>query len=321
MAHHHHEHENDAYYIDQLCMVGLSGAFGAICLSMYFWNTSMIKLLLGEQFHPFVLGSGVVLLLLALIRGATLWVESGADEHQHDHHAESIASGTPPISATAITAPHHHHDGVACDHDHSHEHDHGPEDHEHGWAPWRYVVLLVPIILFFLGLPNKGPKAADYKIDLTAESQKEAMSAASLIGMPSFSQAAYLHQSFANQPAGDEIGADFKTVMKSIEDPVQREFYKGKNVTLRGQFVPASQDARYFALVRFRLQCCAADAVDLRLDAVSRKAITDVKRDAWVEVKAKIEYVRRGPNFAVRLVLQDEAAIRPCLPDTNYYLQ
>ena len=29
-----------------------------------------------------------------------------------------------------------------------HGHDHGHGDHDHDWAPWRYVLLLVPIILF-----------------------------------------------------------------------------------------------------------------------------------------------------------------------------
>src|SRR5262249_12016728 len=28
--------------------------------------------------------------------------------------------------------------------------------HEHGWNPWRYIVLLLPIVLYFLGLPNAG---------------------------------------------------------------------------------------------------------------------------------------------------------------------
>jgi hypothetical protein len=33
-----------------------------------------------------------------------------------------------------------------------------PEDHghNHGWNPWRYIVLLLPVVLYFLNLPNGG---------------------------------------------------------------------------------------------------------------------------------------------------------------------
>src|SRR5438445_5519788 len=83
---HDHQHAEDNYYIDQLCMVALSGAFGAICLSLYFWQTSMLQLLLGPQFHAFVLASGIVLLLVAGLRAYALWLQAGADKgHSHDH--------------------------------------------------------------------------------------------------------------------------------------------------------------------------------------------------------------------------------------------
>src|SRR6185295_14403633 len=75
--HHTHEHEEDSYYLDQLCMVTMSAAFGAICLAMFFWKTDMLKRLLGEQFHMFVLISGFTLIGLALLRAASLWVQVG----------------------------------------------------------------------------------------------------------------------------------------------------------------------------------------------------------------------------------------------------
>src|SRR4051812_23297233 len=106
MAHDYHHHEDDTYFIDQLCMVGLSGAFGVICVCLYFFQRSMLNLLLGPQFHLFVAISGFALLALALVRAATLWRESQpttaiaslpvVHSHSHDHH-------------------HHHHD-------HAHDH-------------------------------------------------------------------------------------------------------------------------------------------------------------------------------------------------------
>src|SRR5947207_246935 len=106
MAHDHHHHEDDSYFIDQLCMVGLSGAFGVICLCLYSFQRSMLTLLLGPQFHLFVVISGLTLLALALVRAATLWRES--------QPATAIASL--PMAAASHDHEHHHH--------HEHEHDH-----------------------------------------------------------------------------------------------------------------------------------------------------------------------------------------------------
>src|SRR4051794_40811308 len=121
MAHHHH-HEpgaDDTYYLDQLCMVGMAALFGGICLALFFWNRAMLTLLLGPQFHDFILASGVILILLALIRGTLLWIQVGkagapGHEHTHDHGHEN------------------------CGHDHGHDephmhalHVHEPGDHHH----------------------------------------------------------------------------------------------------------------------------------------------------------------------------------------------
>src|SRR5262249_18283679 len=59
--------------------------------------------------------------------------------HEHKHEHAHAAAG--------------HDHGHAHDHDHDHGHDH---DHSHGWAPWRFVVLLLPVVLYFLNLPNEG---------------------------------------------------------------------------------------------------------------------------------------------------------------------
>ncbi len=190
-----HSHdEPDNYFIDQLCMVGLSGAFGVICLCLWFWQTAMLRGLLHENFHIYVLLSGFALVAITLVRGWILWQQSrdpsfkpGCDhDHGHDHphpheHEHAIQEKT-PLQLAVQPAPahvhgpgcgHEHQPGEACGHDHEHEHhehtaphehhighahvapDHDEADHDHGWAPWRYVVILVPIILFLLGIPAK----------------------------------------------------------------------------------------------------------------------------------------------------------------------
>lgn len=197
-THDHSHDEPDNYFIDQLCMVGLSGAFGVICLCLWFWQTAMLNNLLAEQFHLYVLISGIALTAIAFTRGWILWQQSrdpkfkpgcGHDhghDHSHTHDHEHSIKEKAPLQLAVQPAPahthgpgcgHEHKPGEACDHDHDHhghaaphehhigkahvEPDHDEADHDHGWAPWRYVVVLVPIILFLLGLPNARPSVAD----------------------------------------------------------------------------------------------------------------------------------------------------------------
>ena len=44
---HIHE-ESETYYLDQLCLIALSGAFGGVCLTLYFWQVPMLNLMLGS---------------------------------------------------------------------------------------------------------------------------------------------------------------------------------------------------------------------------------------------------------------------------------
>src|SRR5437660_4127956 len=121
---HDHAHDTDTDYLDQLCMIGLTGAFAGICLTMYFLNRDMLKILLKEEFFPFILAAGAVLLLVTLTRAAVLWREAGKRPAAHSHHHDHDHG-------------HHHHHGEACGHEHhhhegcDHDHDHG-HDHEHG---------------------------------------------------------------------------------------------------------------------------------------------------------------------------------------------
>ncbi len=179
---HDHHHDGDTYFTDQLCMVGLSGAFGSICLCLWFWKTEMLTNMLAPQFHLYVLLSGIALVVIAFGRGCILWQQSRdpkfvpGHDHDHDHaheHEHHVKEGSPPQLAVSTTplhvspAPcdHDHKPGEACGHDHAHPHehhighahvgaDHDEADHDHGWAPWRYVVILIPIIFFLLGLPG-----------------------------------------------------------------------------------------------------------------------------------------------------------------------
>jgi uncharacterized membrane protein YcgQ (UPF0703/DUF1980 family) len=97
--------------------------------------------------------------------------------------------------------------------------------------------------------------------------------------------------------------------------PESRAFYAGKRVALTGKFVPGEND-RTFTLVRYRMQCCAADALQLNaviiIDYSKLKNSRDPRarlnvdslRGKWVEVKGRVEFTKRQDRYVTTLVLR-----------------
>ena len=141
---------------------------------------------------------------------------------------------------------------------------------------------------------------------------------ASVIGLEAWSR---LGKVAFDQGATEAFPVDFKRLHSSASDPAEREYLRGKTVVLKGLVVTNPHDERFFELVRFRIQCCAGDATPLRLLCFSKDKIGEFKRDAWVEVTAKVDYARRGPEVIVRLILPDANKVRTTTPDLNYYVQ
>ncbi len=335
---HHHDHAGDTYYLDQICMVGISGAFGAICLALYVSNrmtgpdsTSMLRLLLGPQFHPFVLGSGIALLTIALVRAVTLWrtaarpthelgpLHENLHAHEHTHTEEGCAHEHGECGHDHGHAHHHHHHGP-----HHHHHDHAPEDHDHGWAPWRYVLLLVPIILFLLGLPNKGPQASEQSVHVNLT--QDAAGYAGLIASAPVSEGellTWLAALYLNE--GEVTEVPFKDLYDVIpNDPELRKEKQGTTVRVRGVFAPSRGNDHVFSLVRFRIQCCGADAIACPIPTVTRDSIasrSDLKLNDWVWVTAAVDFQQMGGRYVTVLRVNNLASIKKTSPDSNPYIQ
>ncbi len=390
---HFHE-DSDTYYPDQLCLIGFSAAFGAICLTLYIstqmanasqlnWqqqqirqkanasatavalagspvgaslNTAlsqcyeepvqpsktsaipMLNLLLAEQFHRFVLLSGIFLVGLALVRGVVVWRQAGQlrhhhhhdHEHSHDHHAHDHDHSDHDHHYA------HDHDHGEHDHHHAHDHDHGhshddehDHDHDHGWAPWRYIVLLIPVILFLLGLPNKGPTSEGKKVAFVQQPAEYAsIPAASLQPIPQLGPLQAIIQVVAVQGLNHENLAnvtpvDFKTLEQSAYDSDRnRARWKSKMVKVRGQYVPMGEQA--FSLVRFRMQCCAADAVDVSIPVFSGQPLEGIDANEWVEVIGKVDFVPRDEksnSFVTILRISGSKRVQPTTPDINPYIR
>ena len=212
---------------------------------------------LDRRFHGFVLAGGIVLFVLAAIRGVTLW----------------ISVGKPKAAA-------HHHDDHEHYHDHSHEHvhvhlpvvedDHG---HEHGWAPWRYAVMIVPVTFWMLGIPSK-------RADLPEQGDFRPMT---------------------QHEAGSEA-ARWK-VMDDGERAAWKKDMDTQKVRLRGLNF-SRFDNKTIVLGRMQMTCCIGDAypVSSRVLVEAEPNLIDQQpRNRWIRVIGKLD-VRKAPSGSEEFV-------------------
>jgi hypothetical protein len=169
---HTHAEDRTSYYAEQISTLVICGLLGAVSVMLYWQN--LLRFILAPKFFGPVLWGGIAILVLVLIRAIAL-VAGRADtvDAHHDHDAAcDCDDGHEDHEHEQLSPSGHDHSGdedCACedghDHEHGHQHVHahshgGGHDHahghSHGWNPWRYIVLLLPIVLFFLNLPNAG---------------------------------------------------------------------------------------------------------------------------------------------------------------------
>lgn len=328
VEHHHHHHEADNYYLDQLCLVALAGAFGVVCVTLYYWQAAMLRRILAPQFHEFVLWSGVALLVLVVIRAIVLWQMAGRTTghghlHEHHHHHHDHEHGHDCGHEHTHDCGHEHH------HDHEHAHDCGHEHthdcgHDHSWAPWRYVVLLVPIMLYLLGLPASGPRiqAREHTLNLSADAGVYS----SLIGLGSspLAQLTLAGAYYGDSGEGEFIGGvSFKELEAAAYKEDTREQYAGKSVEVRGQFSPSRNSDRVFSLVRFRIQCCAADAIQLNVPMLCKESLADLEPGTWVKVRGRVEFRPNpsGSGFVTVVQVPHRTKIQEIPPEDDPYIQ
>jgi hypothetical protein len=293
MGHDHHHHGQAEYYLEQLFTIGVCGALGVVGVSLYF--SGKLNFMLAERFHPWVLGGGIALLVMVVIRAIVVW-NSVAEPlavpvHDHDHADGHDHSHDHCGHGDCGHDHHHHHDhahehhdyahgaehahGHHHDHDHVHVHTHTHDHaHDHGWAPWRYVFLLLPVVLFLLNLPNDGFSASHQKLG-------------SLEGVS-------VSGGITEKGVLANIG--FQQLEAAARSPESREFYEGKTISLEGRYL--GNDPKRFHLTRYKMNCCAADAIPLNavivVDPDPKVEGLDPKAydNQWVRVTGLVAFVK-----------------------------
>jgi hypothetical protein len=265
-----HEHISDAsnYWADQLCMVGAAGALGTISLLM--WQSDKLAFL-APFFRWAVLFGGIALIGITLLRGWTIWRIAGKT-NDHDHH--------------------HEHDGP-CDHDHNHAN--CGHEHSHSWVPAKYALILLPVVLYLLGLPHSG----------FSKEMWDRWAPPSDVSMPT--------KEVARKA---EMVLGFDELSQAQGNPAKQAALEGHVVTLKGMFWPMNND-RAFTLMRLKGKCCAADAIPMRVQIIAPSFVNQFTPREWVSAKGKIEFHKLvGKDKVVPvLIIEDMADIKRIPPE------
>jgi hypothetical protein len=336
-AHSHgHSEDNQSYLMEQLCTIGISGALGGIGIVMYVQSLgnprSMLGIILTPGFHWMVLAAGIGLVACAAIRAVFLWLEVGrgapAAAHKHEHGPDCCHDHEHGDHDHAHAHDHHEH-GPDCNHDHDHDHDHhehGPDcnhdqghehqtavahvhgpgeddhGHDHGWNPWRYTLLLFPVTLFFLNLPN----------DFSDPNHLERISSRVQLADINFDD---------KGKDGEVVNLGFKELEQAAYLADRRDDLKGKITTLVGQYLPGGA-ATTFRLVREKMTCCYADAITLDVHIISQKPLTGLKKGQWLAVTGQIQFreVADTDQYKPVLQLRSPKDVVPIPPEPSPYL-
>ena len=277
MAHDHDHGHHDAdsmrdYFTEQLLTILVVGLFGFAAVRMY--SNGMLELILAPAFRLPVFIGGAVVLLLVAVRAVCVWQESGtmarASGHDRDHGHD-----------------HQHHEpghvhGPDCDHDHAHtaahvghDHDHDHADHGHShdlsWVFARMLVLMFPVALFFLGVPNQG-FSKDYLDKLIGNELA--------LGLDNLKDVAGKDGSLTR--FDDLKGAEY--------DADRRDALTGVTAELEGRF--RQLGPKEFTLFRLKRACCATDSVALKVRISVPTALGTFQENEWVTIKGQVQFVQ-----------------------------
>jgi hypothetical protein len=294
MAHSHAHGESDGnYFLDQLFTILICGAIGIVAILLY--GTKLLDRILVPEFHPWVMVGGGVIALLVVVRAVAVWQIAGARK-------PAVADAAKPDDHADCGHDHGHAHGehADCGHDHSHSHAHAhahgegdteDDHHDHSWAPWRYMVLAVPVFLYFLELPREAYSKDQLEKIARGGSLNDPKREALSLLVGGIGKTKALRKT---QPL--ERILQFKELPNVAARPSVHDEYIGDIGKVRGQFYPVKAGSgNEFTLFRMNMTCCAADAVMLKVRIVAPEPLQGVQSGEWVEVRGTISF-QKSPD-------------------------
>lgn len=292
MAHPHPHGSLKDYFTEQLLTLLVCGLFGFAAVQLYMDNK--LNNLLVPRFFPWVLAGGIAILAMVVLRGIAVWKEAG------DFQAQAQSQSDAGISCTDCTQFH-----IPGQEDYDHDH---PHNNDLSWMFARMLILFFPVGLFFLGLPNPEA-AAQYSRNsasdaaLNPELLKEMAMHATVIEQGDHYRILKTESGLKIKEVtqdngsvklelmgGDVIAVRFNELNDATLDPGKRDYLSGKTAILEGRFKRLAD--KEFSLYRYKMTCCYADAVPLKVRIIVPQALSGFGEGRWVRVKGQIQFLK-----------------------------
>jgi hypothetical protein len=346
MAHDHtHSHGESLrdYFVEQLLGIMVCGLIGFVAVRMY--TNGMLNFILAKPFHlPVLLGGVAVLLIIVLLRAIAVWHEAGALQAAHSHGPE-------------CSQDHTH--GPDCDHSHAypghtHSHDDGHmHSHDMSWVFVTMLILVVPVILFTIGMPSSTmarlAAIAEAKLEGRNSPAEESLGAADLreqakdaaveeekkesdgttIRVLKTKSGLRIRETIppTGEPryalitaAGTEMR--FNDLNDAAFDEAKRKSLEGQTAILEGRFKRLAD--KEFTLFRLKMTCCAADTVPLKVRILVPQAPNNIVDYDWVQVKGQIQFIKMtgskdGAEVYIPVIMvADITDVRKAEPKNEY---
>jgi hypothetical protein len=143
---------------------------------------------------------------------------------------------------------------------------------------------MLPIVLFFLNLPNSGFSLGHLNVGSSV------LESGGL-------------QQVDSRGGGKVIDLAFKELSNAALIPDARAALEGQTGRLKGMYSPLGSD-KEFTLFRVKMTCCAADAIPLEVRIISPENITRIKDKQWVQVEGQIQFRKLAGKDKYLPVLQ-----------------
>lgn len=312
------------YFTEQLLTILVCGALAFVGIEMY--RNDMLRHILAPQFHLAVLIGSISVLVLVVVRAVSVWREAGAlqplnDMNCQENHVHSAACdhlpglpGAPNTDANLVD-------------DHGHSHD-------MSWMFARMLILVFPVALFALGVPNSSfSKEGQLKRagnDTALNLDPKAIEAMAK------DPATIEYRPFETQPDGTKVrelqaanglkireitppngetkyvvipgeGTEmrFNDLTEAALDADKRKAYEGQTAIMQGRFKRLGD--KEFTLFRMKMTCCGPDAVTLKVRILAPQAVGEFGDFDWVQVKGVIQFIKAPgqERYTPVLVLPD----------------
>jgi hypothetical protein len=321
------------YFTEQLLTILVCGALGFVGIQMY--TGDMLKYILAPKFHDAVLVGSVAVLALVAVRAVAVWREAGQlqpldDMVCQENHVHTASCDHLPGLPTG--------DGAVID-DHGHSHD-------MSWVFARMLVLVFPVALFALGIPNSGFSMERQKRMLGAEAalnldphELERMakdpgtkvyetgtepdgSKVRLLQTPGGLKIREVvplsgETKYAVVPDAG-VKMSFNELKDAALDPDKRQSYTGQTAILEGRFSKLTD--KEFTLFRLKMTCCGADAVPLKVRIIAPQ-VPAASPGEWVRVRGVIRFIKAPgqESYTPVLIVGDIKDIERNVPVGNEY--